>query len=309
MSGLLTRIRATSRPTRRAAALTAVLLVGLGFAATRLPLPLRAAAFAVSGRAVVALPDGRHLLVAQEHAVSVADASTGAVLTTVPLGPLVPGRGMVVLPGAPPRALMLAAAADGKPVSVIVDVSTPTVESVTALDGYAIDRAVGARPVGLDEDGEVVLDRMPDGTARAADERGLMWLSSSGIDAIPGSGDSRYEHLSFAPGGRLLYGVNDHQAVVCDITTGDIVADVGRSVGETDVMSPGATVLLAADGDHVVTRSPGESQVTVRTLGGGAVTAVEAGTPVRDIALSPDGATLYAVTDDRLLTIDVSRYT
>ncbi|TWF75269.1 hypothetical protein FHX44_111153 [Pseudonocardia hierapolitana] len=117
--------------------------------------------------------------------------------------------------------------------------------------------------------------------------------------------------LPIAPGGRLLYAANNSRALVVDTATRRIEQDIRLGTGTgPSVLPEDWTVLLAADGEHVFTSDTGGHMITVRTLDGDPVAAIDAGARIGagGIALSPDGATLYAALADRLLAIDVSAY-
>jgi hypothetical protein len=93
--------------------------------------------------------------------------------------------------------------------------------------------------------------------------------------------------------------------------TGGLLDDVApsESLSDSGILLEDMSLLLAGDGGHVFTTGAEAREIIVRTLAGSPVAVVDAGGPVHGIALSPDGATLYAILSDRLLAIDVSRYT
>lgn len=299
--------RTANAATRRAAVLTAVLVAGLVVALTQVPLPLQAEAFPVSGQSVVAHPDGRRLLVQQEHAIAIVDAATGAVTATVPLGSLVPGPGIAIAPGTSTAVVLAtvpARASYRDVVTVTVDIDRAAVTSVTKSTGLSADEVPSMRSLAVDRTGAAIVPRRE---AFAVGADGRVWRSTSGggIEGVPGSGPYSYDHMSMAPGGRLLYAANGQRALVVDTATGRIEQDIRTEYG-TFVESEDWTVLLAADGEHVFVSEPGESRITVRALDGDVVATL--GTGASRIALSPDGATLYAALADRLLAIDVGAY-
>lgn len=301
MTDLLARFRTANRATRRATALAAVLVVALGFAVTRVSLPLPVRVFAEAGQAVVAHPDGKRVAVANEHTVSIVDTTTGAVTATVALGGVTLCSAAGMAPGTS-RALFVGTYAENA-VLAAVDVDAATVTSVTVLKDGPED-ASKATSIAVDRSGAVFL-----GSKVAAGVDGRVWRSgSTGIDGVAGSGSAYeiYDRLALSPDGRLLFATGTSRALVVDTATGRIDKDIRRAdlVAVTDPM-----VRLAADGEHVFTAGSGSRQVTVRALTGEPVRTVEAGARVNDIALSLDGATLYAILSDRLLAIDVSRYT
>jgi DNA-binding beta-propeller fold protein YncE len=310
VNGLRTWFR-TVNATRRAAVLTAVLVAGLVIALTQVPLPLQARAFPVSGQSVVAHPDGSRLLVQQEHGIAIVDAATGEVTATIPLGTLVPNPGIAIAPGGS-RAVVLATTERQEPLTVAVDVDRGVVASVTALDGAWSTDVRRLRPLGVGPTGHaIVLGRRE--SARAVGADGQVWLSADGgVEGVPGSGLSSYHHLSIAPGGRLLYAADEWRALVVDTATKRIERDLQLGSGTGPAVLPQDwTVLLAADGEHVFTSDPEDPWITVRTLDGDPVAAIDAGALMGagGIALSPDGATLYAALADRLLAVDVGAYT
>jgi DNA-binding beta-propeller fold protein YncE len=317
VNGLRTWFRTASAATRRAAALTAVLVAGLVVALTQVPLPLQARAFPVSGQSVVAHPDGSRLLVQHEHGIAIIDAATGEVTATIPMGTLVPNPGIAIAPGAS-RAVVLATTEQQEPLTVTVDVDRAVVTSVTALDVVS-DRAGRLRPLGVGPTGNAIVQGIGE-SARTVGADGQVWRSAlgsvEGVEGVPGSGPYSYQHLSIAPGGRMLYAANESRALVVDTATKRIERDLQRdyqlgSGPGPPVVQQDWTVLLAADGEHVFTSDPGDPWITVRTLDGDPVAAIDAGAPMgaSGIALSPDGATLYAALAERLLAVDVGAYT
>lgn len=306
--------RAANAGTRRAAVLTAVLVAGLVVALTQVPLPLQAEAFAVSGQSVVAHPDGRRLLVQQEHAIAIVDAATGEVTATIPLGSLAPGPGIAIVPGTPDAVVLATARATENyraAVTVTVNIDRAAVTSVTRNDDISDTDIPSLRWLGVDRTGAVVFRReLGDALAVGAD--GRVWRpTADGIEGVPGSGpDDYYQQMSIAPDGRRLYAAALGRALVVDTATGRIEQDLPAVYGP-DIHSKDWTVLLAADGEHVFVSEPGESRITVRALDGDVVATVETGGRMgpSGIALSPDGATLYAALADRLLAVDVGAYT
>jgi DNA-binding beta-propeller fold protein YncE len=317
MNGLRTWFRTANAATRRAAVFTAVMVGGLVVALAQVPLPLQASAFPVPGESVVAHPDGTRLLVQQEHGVAIVDAGTGEVTATIPLGTLALNAGIALAPGGS-RAVVLATT-DGRNaviVAVTVDVDRAVVASVTELVGVSSTDAGRLRPVGVGPAGDAIVQGGTEG-GRAVGADGQVWRTThDGVEGVPGSGPDSYQHLSIAPGGRLLYAASEQRALVVDTATKRIEADVERGYqGGTGIGPPIVqqdwTVLLAADGAHVFTSDTGGRMITVRTLDGDAVAEIDAGARIGagGIALSPDGATLYAALADRLLAIDVGAYT
>jgi DNA-binding beta-propeller fold protein YncE len=315
VNGLRSWFRFANAATRRAAALTAVLVAGLVVALTQVPLPLQATAFPVSGQSVVAHPDGSRLLVQQEHGIAIVDAATGEVTATIPLGALVPSPGIAIAPGAS-QAVVLATTDRQEPLSVTVDVDRAAVTSVTALDGVSAGPVGDLRPLGVAPNGAAIVQGSGE-SARTVGADGQVWRSAlDGVDGVPGSGPYSYQHLSIAPGGRLLYAASEWRALVVDTATKRIERDLQRDYQLGAGPGPAVvqqdwTVLLAADGEHVFTSDPGDPWITVRTLDGDPVAAIDAGARMGagGIALSPDGATLYAALADRLLAVDVGAYT
>ena len=311
MNGPRTWFRTANAATLRAAALTAVLVAGLVVALTQVPLPLQARAFPVAGQSVVALPDESRLLVQQEHGIAIVDAATGEVTAMVSLGTLVPNPGIAIAPGAS-QAVVLATTDRQEPLTVTVDVDRAVVTSVTALDVVSAGRVGDLRPLGVDPTGAAIIRGSVE-SARTVGADRQMWRSAfDGVEGVPGSGPDSYQHLSIAPGGRLLYAANERRALVVDTATKQIQRDLrlGSGTGPA-VMPQDWTVLLAADGEHVFTSDPGDPWITVRTLDGDPVAAIDAGARMGagGIALSPDGAALYAALADRLLAVDVGAYT
>jgi sugar lactone lactonase YvrE len=84
-----------------------------------------------------------------------------------------------------------------------------------------------------------------------------------------------------------------------------VAVDARGKVRTTDGNGVGASAVRARPATTTSRHRP----TVVRTLSGSPVAVVDAGDAVHGIALSPDGATLYAILSDRLLAIDVSRYT
>lgn len=315
MNGLRTWFRTANAATRRAAALTAVLVAGLVVALTQVPLALQARAFPVSGQSVVAHPDGSRLLVQQEHGIAIVDAATGEVTAAIPLGTLVPNPGIAIAPGGS-QAVVLVATDRQEPLTVTVDVDRAVVASVTALDGMSSTDVRRLRPLGVGPTGNTIVQGIGE-SARTVGADGQVWRSAlDGVEGVPGSGPYSYQHLSIAPGGRLLYAASEWRALVVDTATKRIERDLRRDFQLGSGTGPAVvpqdwTVLLAADGEHVFTSSPGDPWITVRTLDGDPVAAIDAGARMGagGIALSPDGATLYAALADRLLAVDVGAYT
>jgi DNA-binding beta-propeller fold protein YncE len=315
VNGLRTWFRTANAATRRAAVFTAVMVGGLVVALAQVPLPLQATAFPVSGESVVAHPDGARLLVQQEHGVAIVDAATGEVTATIPLGTLALNAGIALAPGGS-RAVVLTTTDERNAVAVTVDVERAVVASVTELDGVSSTDARRLRPVGVGPTGNAIVQGGAEG-GRAVGADGQVWRSThDGVEGVPGSGPDSYQHLSIAPGGRLLYAASEQRALVVDTATKRIEAEIQRDyqVGPgfgPPVVQQDWTVLLAADGEHVFTSDTGGRSITVRTLDGDAVAVIDAGARLGagGIALSPDGATLYAALADRLLAIDVGAYT
>lgn len=312
MNGLRTWFRTANGATRRAAALAAVLVAGLVVALTQVPLPPSTRAFAVAGQSVVAHPDGRRLLVQQEHTIAIVDAETGDVTASVPLGPLVPGPGIAIAPGTSDAVVLATVAAEAgyrDAVTITVDIDRAVVESVTRKMDLSADDVLELRALGVDRSGAPIVGNVAAAFAVGTDGR-VWWSRQDGIEGVPGSGPYGYDLMSIAPGGRLLYAANLRRALIVDTATGRIEQDLPTVYG-SDVVTADPTVLLAADGEHVFVSQPGETRITVRTLAGAVVAAVETGERMGagGIALSPDGATLYAALTDRLLAVDVGAYT
>lgn len=318
MNGLRTWFRTANAATRRAAVFTAVLVGGLVVALAQVPLPLQATAFPVSGESVVAHPDGTRLLVQQEHGIAIIDAATGEVRATIPLGALALNHGIAIAPGGS-QAVVLATTEREEALTVTVDVDRATVASVTALGGVSRTEARSLRPLGVEPTGGAIVLGSGE-SARTVGPDGQVWRSvfggADGVEGVPGSGRYVYQHLSIAPGGRLLYAAGEEGALVVDTATKRIESDVrrDRQLGTgpgPPVVQQDWTVLLAADGAHVFTGDTGGRSITVRRLDGDPVAVIDAGARLGagGIALSPDGATLYAALADRLLAIDVGAYT
>jgi hypothetical protein len=311
VNALRTWFRTANGATRRAAALTALLVAGLVVALTQVPLPLQVRAFPVPGQSVVAHPDGRRLLVQQEHGIAIVDAATGGVTATVPLGTLVPGPGIAIAPGTSDAVVLATAPASGNyrnTVNVTVDMDRAVVRSVTRNRDVSDDAVADVRSLGVDRTGAVIVGNA-EPFAVGTDGR-VWWSRQDGIEGVPGSGPYGYYRMSIAPGGRLLYAARSDRALVVDTATGRIEQDL-RMAHSGDLVWRDWTMLLAGDGEHVFVSKPCDSRITVRTLDGAVVAVVETGARAgaRRIALSPDGATLYAALADRLLAVDVGAYT
>jgi sugar lactone lactonase YvrE len=104
----------------------------------------------------------------------------------------------------------------------------------------------------------------------------------------------------------------DAQGVLVSSTMDDVqiaamkvAVDARGKVRTTDGNGVGASAVRARPATTTSRHRP----TVVRTLSGSPGAVVAAGDAVHGIALSPDGATLYAILSDRLLAIDVSRYT
>ncbi|OZM82726.1 YncE family protein [Pseudonocardia sp. MH-G8] len=309
MNALRTWYRDANAATRRASAFTAVLVAGLVVSLIQVPLPLQVRTFPVSGQSVVAHPDGSRLLVQQEHAIAIVDAATGEVTATVPLGSLVPGPGIAMVP-ATSNAVVLATVPARAPyrnaVTVTVDIDRTAVTSVIKNGDVAADSVPSVRSLAVDRSGAAITGKGPGGVL-AVGADGRVWRSvPDGIDGVPNSGPEIYYHMSIAPDGRSLYAVTRGRALLVDTATGRIEQDIPPVYGPDIIKAEDWTVLLAADDEHVFINEPGDSRITVRTLDGGVVATVETGgrTGASGIALSPDGTTLYAALADRLLAVD-----
>jgi hypothetical protein len=282
--------------------LAAVLVLLLGFALTWVHWPLSYRTFAVGGGAVGVHPDGR-VLVQQKHALSIVDPRTGAVTATVPLGLLTPRGGPVGVRGTSQAQTLTTL--DGIDTVTTVDLDAAAVTIVRPKAKNPADER-GFLAAGVDSKGNLI-NRISSSDQQAIGRGGLAWTGAK-VSALPGVGGS-FRVLSASPDGSLLYAAASGRVVVVETASHRIRADLTPPYGSSETapfLAP--NLLLAADGDHIITGA-GRGQIVVRTLVGDAVATIDVGGTVNGTALSPDGATLYAVLDDRMLAVDLGRYT
>ncbi len=280
--------------------LSAVLVALLGFALPRVHWPLTNRTFAVGGSAVGVHPDGR-VLVQHEHAISVVDPGTGALTATVPLGLLTPRGGPAGVRGTSQAQTLTSLGGIDTVTTVDLDATAVTVVRPRVQKPLG-DR--GFLAAGVDSTGNL-LGRSDNNNPQAIGLGGLAWTGAR-VSALPGVGGS-FQVLSASPDGSLLYAASYGRVLVIEAASNEIRAD--RTLYSPSQTAPtlDPSLLLAADGNHIITGAGG-GQIVVRTLVGDAVASIDAGGTVNGTALSPDGATLYAVLDDRMLAVDVSGY-
>jgi hypothetical protein len=282
--------------------LATVLVALLGFALLRVDWPLSYRMFAVGGSTVGVHPDGR-VLVGHAHTISIVDPQKGAVTATIPMGLLTPRGGLVGVPGTSQAQTLTTLGETDTVTTVDLDATAVTIVRPTSPPSVA-DR--GFLAAGVDSAGNLLgRIRKVDKAPQAVGLKGLVWTGDK-VSGLPGVGDS-FRVLSASPDGSLLYAATYGRVLVIDPTSQQIRADLTLNGSSEAAPTLDPSLLLTADGNHIITGA-GRGQIVVRTLVGNAVATIDTGGKVNGIALSPDGATLYAVLDDRMLAVDVGGY-
>ncbi|GAA0909410.1 hypothetical protein [Pseudonocardia zijingensis] len=301
-------VRRRARALWIAAATAVAQLVAAGVLAAQLPATLpEPVVLDIASASINAHGSPGRVLLQDEHAVQVLDPASQRVTASVDTG-APPLRHGVAVRGGTDEALVLSGNA-----VVRIDLAAGAVAGSTPL-GFAVEFDSYAEVLGLDARGSLLVDTgewveavsLDDGDKEfvayqdgVVSSSGRLWQPADGGPSLHSTG------VVLSPDEERFYVFTDEPSViVVDTRTEDSETLPGRRPIASAVALP------TADGSHVVTiGGPDSTQVLVRRLDGTDVAAVQAGAPIRDMDITPDGSTVYATTGDRLLLVDVRAYT